>query len=123
MVARRRLLLLVALLSAACDLSRPLGEPLARGEDQSRGRPAKTIALNGAGATFPYPLYSKWMSEYNRLNPEVRINYQSIGSGAGIAQVKAGTVDFGATDKPLASDDLAQSNLAQFPTIIGGIVP
>ena len=79
--------------------------------------------INGAGATFPYPIYSKWFAEYNRMHPAVEINYQSIGSGGGISQVEAGTVDFGATDQPLKSDELARNNLAQFPVVVGGIVP
>src|SRR5437879_2012898 len=77
--------------------------------------------VTGAGSTFVYPVLSAWASVYSK-QAGVNINYQSIGSGGGITQVKAGTVDFGATDQPLASDDLAKSNLAQFPIVIGGIV-
>src|SRR3954470_23445893 len=65
--------------------------------------------LNGAGATFPYPIYSKWFSEYNKIHPDVEINYQSIGSGGGIRQVTAGTVDFGASDGPMTDEQLANS--------------
>ena len=78
--------------------------------------------ITGAGSTFVYPVLSAWASDYSKQTGS-NINYQSIGSGGGISQVKAGTVDFGATDQPLASDELAQSNLAQFPVVIGGIVP
>src|SRR5690242_4041447 len=78
--------------------------------------------VTGAGSTFVYPVLSAWAADYKGQGG-ADINYQSIGSGAGIAQVKAGTVDFGATDQPLASDDLAKSGLAQFPIVIGGIVP
>jgi phosphate transport system substrate-binding protein len=78
--------------------------------------------VTGAGSTFVYPVLSAWAADYKGQGG-ADINYQSIGSGAGIAQVKAGTVDFGATDQPLASDDLAKSKLAQFPIVIGGIVP
>jgi phosphate transport system substrate-binding protein len=78
--------------------------------------------VTGAGSTFVYPVLSAWAADYKKQGG-VDINYQSIGSGGGIAQVKAGTVEFGATDQPLASDDLAKSNLAQFPIVIGGIVP
>jgi phosphate transport system substrate-binding protein len=78
--------------------------------------------ITGAGSTFVYPVLSAWASDY-RAQTGNSINYQSIGSGGGISQVKAGTVDFGATDQPLASDDLAKSNLAQFPVVVGGIVP
>ena len=123
MVARRRLLLLAALLSAACDVSRPLAEPTARRDADTR-RKGRTIALNGAGATFPYPLYSKWMSEYNRMNPEVRINYQSIGSGGGIRQAVAGTIDFGATDVPMKDEEQRQTSspLLHIPMTLGSVV-
>jgi phosphate transport system substrate-binding protein len=77
--------------------------------------------VTGAGSTFVYPVLSAWAADYKKSGG-ADINYQSIGSGGGISQVKAGTVDFGATDQPLASDDLAQSKLAQFPIVIGGIV-
>src|SRR5581483_7773071 len=70
---------------------------------------AQTINLNGAGATFPYPIYSKWFSEYHKLHPEVQINYQSIGSGGGIRQVTAGTVDFGASDGPMSDEQLREA--------------
>ena len=79
-------------------------------------------AITGAGSTFVFPVLSKWAADFKRAGGD-EINYQSIGSGGGIAQIKAGTVDFGATDKPLASDELAKSGLAQFPVVIGGIVP
>ncbi len=81
--------------------------------------------LNGAGATFPYPIYSKWFSEYHRLHPDVQINYQSLGSGAGIQQLKAGTVDFGASDMPLNDELLKQMRgpILQLPTVLGAVVP
>jgi len=81
--------------------------------------------LNGAGATFPYPIYSKWFSEYNKLHPDVQINYQSIGSGGGINQLKAGTVDFGASDMPLKDDLVKQIPVpfVQLPTVLGSVVP
>jgi phosphate transport system substrate-binding protein len=78
--------------------------------------------ITGAGATFPAPLYSKWASEYNK-STGVKINYQSVGSGAGIKQIEAKTVTFGASDMPLTDDKLAASGLFQFPTVIGGVVP
>ena len=82
--------------------------------------PAQT-KLNGAGATFPYPIYSKWFSEYNKVRPDVQINYQSIGSGGGIRQVLAGTVDFGATDGPMNDDQLRQAKgkIFHIPTVLG----
>ncbi len=81
--------------------------------------------LNGAGATFPYPMYSKWFSDYNKLHPDVQINYQSIGSGGGIRQVLNGTVDFGASDGPMSDEQLAQSKtkILHIPTVLGAVVP
>ncbi len=78
--------------------------------------------MSGAGASFIFPLVSKWSADYN-TSTGAKINYQSIGSGGGIAQIKAGTVDFGSSDKPLSSEELAQAGLAQFPSAIGGVVP
>ena len=81
--------------------------------------------LNGAGASFPNPIYSKWFSEYNKLHPDVQINYQSLGSGAGIRQVLSGTVDFGASDSPMSDEQLAQSKtkILHIPTVLGAVVP
>jgi phosphate transport system substrate-binding protein len=78
--------------------------------------------VTGAGASFPAPLYAKWASDYNKATG-VRINYQSVGSGAGIRQIDAKTVDFGASDAPLKDDELAKKNQIQFPTVIGGVIP
>jgi phosphate transport system substrate-binding protein len=78
--------------------------------------------LNGAGATFPYPVYSAWANEYNKITG-MKLNYQSIGSGGGIKQITERTVDFGASDKPLTPEELAKANLLQFPAVIGGVVP
>ena len=78
--------------------------------------------VTGAGASFPAPLYSKWASDYNKATG-VKINYQSVGSGAGIRQIDAKTVDFGASDMPLKDDELAKKGQLQFPTVIGGVVP
>jgi phosphate transport system substrate-binding protein len=81
--------------------------------------------LTGAGATFPYPIYSKWFSEYSAAHPGVQINYQSIGSGGGIRQVTAGLVDFGASDGPMTDEQLASSKvkLIHIPTVLGAVVP
>jgi phosphate transport system substrate-binding protein len=81
--------------------------------------------LNGAGATFPYPIYSKWFSEYSAAHPGVQINYQSIGSGGGIRQVTTGTVDFGAADVPMTDEQLAASKIKiqHIPTVLGAVVP
>ena len=78
--------------------------------------------ITGAGATFPAPVYAKWADSYNKATG-VRVNYQSVGSGAGIQQIRAKTVDFGASDMPLKDEDLAKDGLLQFPTVIGGVVP
>ena len=78
--------------------------------------------ITGAGATFPYPIYSKWAEAY-KAKTNIGLNYQSIGSGGGIKQIKAKTVDFGASDMPLKADVLAKEGLMQFPTVIGGVVP
>ncbi len=82
-------------------------------------------AINAGGATFPYPIYSKWFSEYNKLHPDIQINYQSIGSGGGIRQVTAGTLDFGASDGPMSDEQLAQSKvkILHIPTVLGAVVP
>ena len=83
---------------------------------------AQAAEITGAGATFIYPLLSKWSADYNEATGN-KINYQSIGSGGGIAQIKARTVDFGSSDKPLPSKELAAAGLGQFPSAIGGVVP
>jgi phosphate transport system substrate-binding protein len=82
-------------------------------------------AINGAGATFPYPIYGKWFEEFRQKNPSVEINYQSKGSGAGIAQLTEGTVDFGASDKPMDETQMAALKIPalHFPTVLGGVVP
>lgn len=84
--------------------------------------PALAQDVTGAGASFPAPVYAKWADAYNKATG-ARINYQSIGSGAGIKQIKAKTVDFGASDMPLNDDELAKEGMIQFPTVIGGVVP
>jgi phosphate transport system substrate-binding protein len=83
---------------------------------------AQSNEVTGAGASFPAPLYSKWAADYNKATG-VKINYQSVGSGAGIRQIQAKTVDFGASDAPLKDDELAKGGLMQFPTVIGGVIP
>jgi phosphate transport system substrate-binding protein len=84
--------------------------------------PAAAADISGAGATFPYPIYAKWADAYKK-ETGIGMNYQSIGSGGGIKQIKAKTVTFGASDKPLSGDDLTEAGLAQFPMVMGGIVP
>jgi phosphate transport system substrate-binding protein len=83
------------------------------------------LTMDGAGATFPYPIYSKWFSEYNKLHPDVKINYQSIGSGGGIRQLTNQTVFFGATDGPMTQEQLlaAPGKVLHFPTVLGAVVP
>ena len=84
-----------------------------------------SVLLNAAGATFPYPIYSKWFDVYHTAHPNILINYQSIGSGGGIRQLQAGTVDFGASDGPMTDEQLAQSKfkILHFPTVLGAVVP
>src|SRR3984957_18018939 len=81
--------------------------------------------LNGAGATFPNPMYSKWFSEYHKIHSDVQVNYQPIGSGGGIRQVTAGTVDFGASDMPMTDKQLQDSKvkILNIPTVLGAVVP
>lgn len=99
---------------------------LSKGLVFAAGVAAAPLALaqdvTGAGASFPAPVYAKWADAYNKASG-ARINYQSVGSGAGIRQIKAKTVDFGATDAPLKDDELNKDGLIQFPTVIGGVVP
>ena len=84
-----------------------------------------TVQINGAGATFPYPIYSKWFSEYNKLHPNVQINYQSIGSGGGIRQLLERTVFFGASDQPMTDEMMAKAPgpILHLPTVLGAVVP
>ena len=114
------------LFAAACQ---PGGDktPTATPAGETASAPTKagdkvTAEITGAGATFIYPLISKWSSDYNQQTGN-KVNYQSIGSGGGIAQIKAATVDFGSSDKPLSSEDLVAAGLGQFPSAIGGVVP
>jgi phosphate transport system substrate-binding protein len=92
------------------------------GSDQQASAPPSGAALNGAGATFPAPLYARWAGDF-RAQTGVAVNYQPIGSGGGIKQITAGTVDFGGTDKPLDAAALAAAGLVQFPAVLGGVVP
>ena len=91
----------------------------------SEASPSGTVQINGAGATFPYPVYSKWFSEYNTAHPTVQINYQSIGSGGGIRQLTERTVFFGASDQPMSDELLAKASgpILHFPTVLGAVVP
>ncbi|NEL41182.1 MAG: phosphate ABC transporter substrate-binding protein PstS, partial [Xanthomonas perforans] len=83
---------------------------------------AQAADVTGAGASFIYPVMSKWSADYNAATKK-QVNYQSIGSGGGIAQIKAASVDFGSSDAPLKPEELAAAGLAQFPSVIGGVVP
>ncbi len=118
------LALAVAMFAAACQPSSDApatGSNAATGSADSAGAAVAT-QVSGAGASFIYPLISRWSADYNAATGS-QVNYQSIGSGGGIAQVKAGTVDFGSSDKPLSSEELAEAGLGQFPSAIGGVVP
>ena len=96
--------------------------PDAAGASAAAAGDKVAVEISGAGASFIFPLVSKWSADYNTATG-AKINYQSIGSGGGIAQIKAGTVDFGSSDKPLSTEELAQAGLGQFPSAIGGVVP
>src|SRR6478609_4639038 len=123
MFPRRDLFVGLLLSLVACKGNQPAPAPTAS-DTQPSEKKNDEISLTGAGATFPYPLYSKWISEYNKLNPNVKINYQSIGSGGGIRQITANTVDFGATDAPMKEDEAKQATgkLFHIPATIGAIV-
>ncbi len=84
---------------------------------------AGTVTINGAGASFPDPAYKRWAWDFGKINTTVKINYQAVGSGAGLAQIKAATVDFGASDEPLKKEDLDKEGLVQFPMLMGAITP
>lgn len=117
--------LTIALALAACSPGKDAqsGDPAQAGANAGAAAgESKTAEIAGAGASFIYPLVSKWSADYNAATGN-KVNYQSIGSGGGIAQIKAGTVDFGSSDKPLDSAELQQAGLGQFPSAIGGVVP
>ncbi len=126
MISRRIVIVLGVLSALGCNKSPPSESSTSAAKSATEAAPAapKDLALNGAGATFPFPLYSKWMAEYNKLNPTVRINYQSIGSGGGIQQIIKGTVDFGATDAPMKAEESAKApgKLLHIPTTLGSVV-
>src|SRR4051794_7594147 len=83
---------------------------------------ADALLINGAGATFPFPLYSKWFSEYNKLHPDMKFNYQSIGSGGGVKQITEKTIDFGASDAPMSDDELKKAaGVVHIPTVLGAV--
>jgi phosphate transport system substrate-binding protein len=116
-------ILVLTLLSVACSNSGPAGDsPL---PSTMATAPGGQVLMNGAGATFPNPIYSKWFDQYHRMFPQVQINYQSIGSGGGIRQITEGTVDFGATDGPMTDEQLkqAKTDILHFPTVLGAVVP
>ncbi len=132
------LLLTVAILASACGSSAqpvnppssnlpaaaPTNAPSGVVQPPSTGGQSGVVTINGAGATFPYPLYSRWFSEYTKKDPSVQFNYQSIGSGGGIAQITAKTVDFGASDAILTDEQIkAASGIQMFPTVAGAVVP
>lgn len=89
------------------------------------GLAARATQITGSGATFPDPIYEKWFSDYNKLHPDVQINYQPIGSGGGITNIIQGTTFFGASDMPMKDEDLAKAadHIFHFPTVLGGVVP
>ncbi len=115
----KRILVALAMAVAAAACSGQSGQPPVASTEAGR------TAVTGAGATFPNPIYTKWFDEYRKSHPGVEINYQSVGSGAGIRQVLAGTVDFGASDMPMTDEQLGQAKqkILHFPTVLGAVVP
>src|SRR5437588_10444010 len=106
-----RRLIITLLLFAACA------------KTETPQQQSSTVTINGAGATFPYPLYSKWFSDYNKMHPNVQINYQSIGSGGGIKQTTEKTIDFGASDAPMSDEEIAKApGIQHIPTVLGAVV-
>src|SRR6476469_325902 len=120
LIMRTLRMVLLAILIAGCAR-----QEATTGTGTTNSPSSADLVINGAGATFPYPIYSKWFSEYETKHPHVKINYQSIGSGGGIKQLSAGTVFFGATDGPMSDDQLkaAPAPIMHFPTVLGGVVP
>src|SRR5215510_6467033 len=108
-------ILVLALVGTSCTDS---------GRTQAAGPQAGQVLINGAGATFPYPIYSKWFNEYHRKFPQIQINYQSIGSGKGVRQMLEGTIDFGASDMPMTDEQSKQAKkkILHFPTVLGADV-
>ena len=122
---RRTLLSAAAILAVACsEKTEPVKGTAGGSETGDKSKDSGALDLQGAGATFPYPLYSKWVAEYQRINPKIRINYQSIGSGGGIRQITEKTVDFGASDAPMTDAELAKApgKLVHIPTTLGAVV-
>ncbi len=117
---KRMIILLAAILLAACP-----GKEEKTATTTAASTATASSTINGAGATFPNPIYSKWFDEYGKLHPDVKINYQPIGSGGGIKQLTAQTVFFGATDGPMTDEQLkgAPGPILHFPTVLGGVVP
>ncbi|MDO8725391.1 MAG: phosphate ABC transporter substrate-binding protein PstS [Candidatus Methanoperedens sp.] len=129
MINKMKLKIAIILIMAGVLLAGCVGEqptevmPAVQSTTVQPTKAPETVTLNGAGATFPYPLISKWSSEYNKIKQNVQINYQSVGSGAGIKQITARTVDFGATDAPLTEQEFADvSRILQIPESIGAVV-
>src|SRR5262245_27167250 len=120
------LTLALFVLAAACGRSDAPAEGSLPGAAKSGApaqAPAGELSLTGAGATFPYPLYTKWIAEFQKSRPKVKINYQSIGSGGGIRQITERTVDFGATDAPMSDEQIAKAaGILHLPTCLGAVV-
>jgi len=124
MLRMKKMMLLAAIVIAAFAC-KPAETPGTQSTATTAASPGPTIQINGAGATFPYPIYSKWFDQYHVTHPNVQVNYQSIGSGGGIKQLSAQTVFFGATDGPMNDEQLksAPGPILHFPTVLGGVVP
>jgi phosphate transport system substrate-binding protein len=124
-MTQRLCVAVIVLAIAACKPAETTSTSQTTASTATAATAATSIQINGAGATFPYPIYSKWFDRYGQLHPEVKINYHSNGSGGGIKQLTEGTVFFGATDGPMTDTQLrtAPGPILHFPTVLGGVVP
>ena len=122
---RNRLITAAGCVTLAAAIGCGGGEPPKATPEGAATPSGKTVQINGAGATFPNPIYSKWFAEYTKQHPDVQINYQPLGSGAGVRQLTAKTVFFGASDSPMTDDQLkeAAAPVLHFPTVLGAVVP
>jgi phosphate transport system substrate-binding protein len=120
----KRFILMMSIAALSALLS-SCSESTTSSDSASGSTSGGQVLINGAGATFPYPIYSKWFDEYHKKLPNIQINYQPIGSGGGIRQIQEGTVDFGGTDQPMTDEQQkqAKTRILHFPTVIGAVVP
>ncbi len=117
----KKIIFLFSIFSVAIGLACS-GQPIGNGGNTTGDNSGGAINLQGAGATFPKPIYEKWVSEYQKINPNIKINYQANGSGAGQKAILENTSDFGASDDPMKDEDLANTDILHIPTVLGAVV-